>query len=702
MNKSRPQVIVCDPEASNTSYYSELIQQQGASCLAMTSAADLLQQVETCKPALIIVDSALEEPDSYQVLNLLRANRQCHHIPLIFVTQNLSEGKMRLHDEFFELVTTMPKPLDSARLVSYLQHYLRQYEYRLEVEALYSNQQGSNQQADMAANPDEGIVALSHSGQILYANRATEVLLRTPSIQLVGSYVESLFEEPCKGVRSDWQQHPIAQVTGSDQILQVDRARFWRGDGVSIDTKFAAVPFESDSGISLLLAFKQLKESRESKDTIAKLSRFDHLTNLPMRGFIEEYIDRTVVKAGLTGVYFAVLSVDLDHFRYINESMGHDGGDRLLKSVADRIQNLIRRDDQVARMEGDEFVVVLSQIDAPENAGMVANKIIERIRETFLINGHEVFVGCSIGVAVYPTCGDDATTLMKNAEAALARAKAIGRNHYQYYTVEMNKLRVEQMQLEYELHQAVEQKQWRIQYLPVTGRDDTDVVACEVRLTWMHPRKGELALESFLVHAEDAGLAAHLFRWLWQQALERFDQLPLTSKGKVRLIMPVSPVLLLQDGGVEWVIEAIAGVGLGSHQIYVQIPESYYSARHGQQSDVLNELCRNGFNLILDNFGTGFAPLNLLKEVPYSLVKLSESFVAACGVSKTDQAIIKGVVDMVHELGIKVLAGSVDDADQKAFLESVCCDWISGDIIDQELEQAPHKLEDMGIFVFPG
>lgn len=697
MTKQQPLVIVCDPEDSNIAYYTEVIEAQGARCVAASVGGNVVNLVVSHQPALVILDSQLEEPDGYQILNLLKSGKKSKHIPVLFVVSNLSERKMCLYDDMFDLVKVINKPIDEDKLQLCLNHYIKQYAVRAEIEALYSEEK-----ADPIASHEEGILAIDTKGQIVFANFAAELILKASSVDLYGVYLESLFEDTCAQVKSRWSDHPVSKVVASDQILQVDKSILWRRDGESITAKFAAIPFTSNLGISMLFAFKQLKETRESKDKLAKLSQVDHLTNLPTRAYIEEHIDRTVLKAGITGYYFAVLSVDLDHFRHINETLGHDRGDTLLKAVADRIDSLVRRDDQLARMEGDEFVLLLSHIDSPENAGMVANKVIERIREPFLIDGHEVFTGCSIGVSVYPTCGDDATTLMKNAEAALSRAKAIGRNHYQYYTVEMNKLRVEQMQMEYELHQALEQKQWRIQYLPVTSRDKSEVVACEVRLTWIHPKKGELALEGFMQQAEEAGLAPTLFRWLWQQALGRFEQLADDAKAKVRLIMPISPAILLQEGGVDWLINTIAEVGLGSHQIYIELPESYYTVRHRQHGEVLNELCRNGFNLILDSFGTGYAPLNLLKEVPYTMVKLSESFVATCEVAKTDQAIIKGVVDMVHQLGIQVLATSVDSDAQQSFLQSVGCDWLSGDAIDRDLERTPQKLDEMGIFVFPG
>ncbi|MCP5014046.1 MAG: EAL domain-containing protein [Ketobacter sp.] len=697
MTKQQPLVIVCDPEDSNIAFYTEVVQALGAHCLATTAGGNVVNLVVSHQPALVILDSQMDEPDGYQLLNLLKSGKKSKHIPVLFVAGNLSERKMCLYREMFELIEVIAKPVNEAQLQGYLHHYIKQYGYRSEIDALYSEEK-----ADPIANTEEGILALDRAGKIVFANYAAEQILKASSVELTGVYVESLFEEPCKRAKSRWSEHPISRVTAGDQILQVDKSSLWRRDGEAITAKFAAVPFSSDNGIKLLFAFRQLKDTRESKDKIAMLSQVDHLTGLPMRAAIEEHVDRSVLKAGITGFYFAVLSVDLDHFRYINESLGHDRGDRLLKAVADRVFSLVRRDDQVARMEGDEFVVVLSHIDLPENAGMVAKKIIERIREPFLIDGHEVFTGCSIGVSVYPSCGDDAKTLLKNADAALSRAKAIGRNNYQYYTVEMNKLRVEQMQMEFELHQALEQKQWRIQYLPVTSRENTDVVACEVKLSWVHPTRGEILLESFLPQAEEAGLAPIIFRWLWRQALDRFDQLPEDSKAKVRLILPISPAILLQEGGVDWVISSIAKVGLSSDQIFIELPESYYTVRHSLHGEVLNELCRNGFNLILDSFGTGFAPLNLLKEVPYTFIKLSDSFVATCEMSKTDQAIIKGVVEMVHQLGIQVLATSVDSEAQQNFLNAVGCDWLSGDAIDRDLEQTPQKLDDMGIFVFPG
>ncbi|HEX4940333.1 MAG TPA: diguanylate cyclase, partial [Candidatus Kapabacteria bacterium] len=594
MNQTLPLIIIADNQDANIAYYSELVQASGARALATAEGGNVLNLVASHQPALLILDSALNDPDSYQVLNLLKSDSRTLHIPVLFITGNLSERKMCLHQELFRVVDVLAKPVAERVLQHRVKIYLQLQQYRNQIMAM-----GSENKKSLVENREEGVLALDRQGQILYANAAAERLLKAPVLDLAGNYLETILEEACSGVRSRWKDHPIAKVTRTEQILQVDKAMLWRADGESISVKFAAIPVNTLPEIGLLFAFRQLKDTRESKDKIAKLSHVDHLTNLPLRAPIEEHIDRCVLKAGISGFYFAVLYVDLDHFRYINESLGHDRGDQLIREVAQRINSLVRRDDMVGRMEGDEFVVVLGHIDLPDNAGIVAQKIIDQIRETFLIDGHQVFTGCSIGVSVYPTCGDDARTLLKNAESALARAKAIGRNNYQYYTAEMNKQRVEQMQIEYELHQAVEQKQWRVQFQPVAAVENDQLVACEIKLSWVNPARGELMLDEFLPAAEESGLAPVIFRWFWQHALERVSTMNARQRENVKLILPVSPSLLMQEGGVEWVTGVVRAQGIRTEQIYVGLPESSLAIRHSQQSEVLNQLRKNGFHLIL-------------------------------------------------------------------------------------------------------
>jgi diguanylate cyclase (GGDEF)-like protein len=697
MNLSQPLIIIADSQDTNIAYYSELVQAAGARALATEQSGNVVNLVASHQPALLILDSSFRDPDSYNVLNLLKANEQTLHIPILFVTANLSERPMSLHEDLFARVDVVAKPINERILQEKVKRYLTLNRLRHQIATL-----NTDKDKNLLEAREEGILALDQHGQILFANAAAERMLKTTALKLTGNYLETILEEACGNVRSKWKDHPIAKVTRSDQILQVDKAMLCRADGERIQAKFAAIPVNSLPDVAMLFAFRQLKDTREAKDKLAKLSHVDHLTNLPLRAPLEEQIDRCILKAGISGFYFALLYVDLDHFRYINESMGHDRGDQLIREVAKRIQSLIRRDDMVGRMEGDEFVVVLSHIDLPDNAGAVAQKVIDQVREAFLIDGHQVFTGCSIGVSVYPTCGDDARTLLKNAEVALSRAKAVGRNNYQYFTAEMNKQRVEQMQLEYELHQAVDQRQWRVQFQPVAALESRQLVACEIKLSWMNPLRGELLLDEFLPVAEESGLAPVIFRWFWQQALERVANMNVNQREAVKLLLPVSPSLLMQEGGVEWITGIVQANGIAPEQIFVELPESSFAVRHTQLSAVLNQLRKQGFHLILDNFGTGFAPLKLLRDIPYSLIRLGDLFVSAIKDSRDDQAIIKGVLNLAHEMGLMVMASEVNSAEQYQFLQQSGCDWLAGDAVLEQIDSLPKQMEALGMFVFPG
>lgn len=697
MNLSQPMIIIADKQDSNIAYYSELVQALGARALATEQSGNIVSLVASHQPALLILDAGFRDPDSYHILSLLKSGEHTAHIPVLFVTGNLSERPMGLHPELFERVDVLAKPLNEFRLQDFVKRYLKLSRLRQQIATL-----NTDKDRNAMEGKDEGILALDQNGQILFANAAAERMLKTTALKLAGNYLETVLEENCSQARSRWKDHPIAKVTRSDQILQVDKAILCRADGERINAKFAAIPVSSLPDIAMLFAFRQLKDTRESKDKLAKLSHVDHLTGLPLRAPLEEQIDRCILKAGISGFYFALLYVDLDHFRYINESMGHDRGDQLIREIAKRIQALIRRDDMVGRMEGDEFVVVLSHIDLPDNAGIVAQKVIDQIREAFLIDGHQVFTGCSIGVSVYPTCGDDARTLLKNAEVALSRAKAVGRNNYQYFTAEMNKQRVEQMQLEYELHQAVEHKQWRVQFQPVAAVETSQLVACEIKLSWLNPARGELLLDEFLPIAEESGLAPVIFRWFWQQALARVAAMNAEQRDGVKLILPVSPSLLMQEGGVEWITDVVRSHGIQAEQILVELPEASFAVRHTQLASVLNQLRKNGFHLILDNFGTGFAPLKLLRDIPYSLLRLGDLFVASINDSRSDRAIIKGVLNLAHEMGLMVMASEVNQLEQYQFLRESGCDWLSGEAVLEQIDSLPKQMEAMGMFVFPG
>lgn len=689
-NSPKPLVIIFDAVPKHIDAYRHIFQAMEVEMLAAENAEALFQSVQEKSPALIMVDAAVTQPDAFQVINSLKADKKTAHIPLVLVTPGFSDKRLKLYPELSASIEVLAKPFEIEQFFSLVKFFLLQYRYRCMIERI-----GDKQSASLIENDKEGIIALNEEGKICFVNYAAECILRGRATFLVGKYIESLLDEPAPALVSHWQEHPINTVTRSEQILQVDSATLWRVDGESTRVKFAAIPMRDKADIKHILAFRELKETRESKDKLSNLSHVDNITGLPTRVRLEESLDRILRKSKQRSQHCAVLYLDLDHFRYLNESVGHEVGDQMMVQVANRIKQVIRREDALGRMEGDEFVVVLNLIEQPENAGIVARKLVERLHEPYLLEGHEIYSSCSVGVAVYPQCGDSVAALLKNAEAATQRAKVLGRNTYQYFTVEMNKELAERVQIEFELHKAFEKKQFSIALQPVVDTSCGKVLATSASVQWLHPQRGMLEMSEFRSVAEDAGLGAELCRWLWQEGLASIRrQYPVDAQdAPATLLLPATPALLSQEDAVPWLINVIRLNGISAANVVIELPEAAAMVRERETMEAVLALKRHGFQFAIDEFGTGFAPIHMLRKIPFSFVTLSEKVVHGIGQSHTDEAIVDGILYMTRQLGLQVVAPGVATPQQAVFLGERGCQWMSGYFVEARLAQRDYVEE---------
>lgn len=680
-----PAVLIVDPIEKNLAVCKTYLESLDIDLVLEQNPKVIVSQAKVLLPALIIMATKLGDPDGYQLLNQLRSQPETKHIPIILLPTNLSETQMQLHGDLINHVHVLPKPVNGKRLLGMVRFFLKQHRYKVSISSI-----SGEKNRTLIESSDEGVLAVDEEGSICFANAAAETLLKAKVTDLVGQYIQSVFEEETDLIQPDWQGHPIAKVTRTEQILQVESSSMWRTDGECIKVKFAAIPIQKIAGVKLLLAFRQIKETREGKKKLIGLSNTDHLTGLPTRAKTEEFVEQIVELAKARNFYFGLLYIDLDHFTYINESLGHDRGDALIKVISERIKLQVRRDDIVGRMEGDEFMVILTQLDHPTNAGSVAKKIIQQLHEPFLVDGHEIYTSCSIGVSVYPNCGDNTAILIKNAELATIRAKDLGRNNYQFFTAEMNRQRAAVLELEYDLHKAFELHQFDIQYLPHIDTETGELAAIEARLVWNHPENGVIESSSFLDIAEDAGLGLELFNWLWKSACKQLGELKreCETAGNLMVVMPMSLAMMANDHLEKWLLDQVGETGLSPQEILIAVAESSLMARNLEAMDLLRALNKQGFQFCLDNFGTGYGSLDLIRSLPYSFIKLSESFVDRMGISRTDATIVDSSIYLAHNLGINVMATGITKKEQWEFLVNKGCDWLQGDWVEQN-----HLLE---------
>ena len=686
----KPLVALYDATPKHIDAYRHIFQAMEVDMQAPETADALYALVQEKAPALILVDSAVTQPDAFQVINSLKADKKTAHIPLLLVTSGLSDKRIKLYPTLAASIEVLPKPFEIEQFFSLVKFFLLQYRYRCMIDAI-----GDKQNNSLIESDKEGIIALDEEGKICFVNYAAECILRGRATFLVGKYIESMLDEPAPALVSHWQEHPINTVTRSEQILQVDSATLWRADGESTRVKFAAIPMKDKGEIKHVFAFRELKETRESKEKISTLSHTDNITGLPTRVRLEEQIEKILKKSKQRSHHCAVLHLDLDHFRYLNESVGHELGDQMMMQVANRIKQVIRREDALGRMEGDEFVIVLSYIEQPENAGLVARKLVERLHEPYLLEGHEIYSSASVGVAVYPQCGDSVAALIKNAETATQRAKILGRNTYQYFTVEMNKELAERVQIEFELHKAFEKKQFAINLQPTVDVSRGKVQAMAVSVQWLHPQRGLLEMSEFKSAAEEAGLGADLCRWLWQEGIISTHRMLVMEacEPDVVIMLPATPALLSQEDAVSWLIDIVNDHGFNAGNIVIQLPEAAAMVRERETMEAVLALKRHGFQFAIDEFGTGFAPVHMLRKIPFSFVSLSEKVVQGIGKLPSDEAIVDGILYLARQLGLQVYAPGVSNLEQASFLGGRGCNWMSGVYVEERLAQKDYVEE---------
>ncbi|HVY04841.1 MAG TPA: EAL domain-containing protein [Burkholderiales bacterium] len=437
------------------------------------------------------------------------------------------------------------------------------------------------------------------------------------------------------------------------------------------------------TGITEDITLRKLDEEK-----LQRMAHYDSMTDLPNRSLFYDRLRQTVLQAKREGRLAAVIFVDVDHFKHVNDTMGHAAGDQLLQQVSRRLEGAVRTGDTVGRLGGDEFAVLLTNIVTGNDAGYVAKKLIAGMREAFDIEGHEVFVSASVGITLFPEDSDDPDTLIRNADVAMYRAKELGRNTYQFFKAEMNARALERMSMETHLRRALERNEFQLHYQPKIDLGSGEITGLEALLRWRHPELGLVPPSRFIPVAEDNGMIIEIGDWVIQEVCRQLQEWRLADIAVVPVAVNISGRQLAQRDIDTKVQKIIDDSGIAPRLLEFEITESVLMRDPEKTSMLLRGLRQLGIRLSVDDFGTGYSSLNYLKSFPLDTLKIDRSFVKDIVTNPDDAMITRAIISMAHSLRLKVVAEGVETAAQQTLLAADACDEVQGFLFSPAIAHA--------------
>lgn len=428
-------------------------------------------------------------------------------------------------------------------------------------------------------------------------------------------------------------------------------------------------------------------EQRQLTDMLAWQARHDALTGLPNRFLLEERLESALARAERNGWLVAVLLVDLDRFKQINDTLGHAVGDVLLREVSARFEGCLRKTDVLGRMGGDEFMIVLSEISDAQDAQRVAQKLLDALGDPFLARGYELFVTASIGIAVFPRDGRDAATLQRNADSAMYRAKYRGKNRFQFFTADLGAAMAEQMELETALRRAMEHGELTLYYQPQMSASGA-LAGLEALLVWNHPRLGAVPPAQFIPIAEESGLIVPVGTWVLQEVCRQAVAWQRKGLPAVRVAANVSPMQFARTDFIQAVAQALSASGLEPSLLELELTESVIMRDVEESLRQMERLRALGVSISIDDFGTGYSSLSYLRRLPIDTVKIDQSFLAELEKDTSTLPLVRAIVSVAHSLGLTVVAEGVENESQLAALRAVGCDRMQGYLFGPALPAA--------------
>jgi len=670
-------VLIADDDAILREIAAAMLKEAGFSVQTVASGDAAVAACAMRMPDIALLDVEMQEGNGYRACSNIRQLPGGADLPIVMVTG--CDDTMSI-DQAYEVGATdfVVKPINWTLLTHRIRYVMRGART---IEALRFSEQKNA--ALLKAIPD-GIFLVNSAGAIAHCFSPIDGLIRASAEPSASQSLFSLMPLAKRGHAMDCLS---SALRGEPAVFEFSQ------DSDSRSTRHFECRYLPNTGGQVLAIIRDITARKETDARIHKMAYFDALTGLPNREWIRDYLTQAVAEARRRHRHLALLYVDLDQFKRINDTLGHGTGDALLRQVAERLQGAVDQtgegvQGQIARLGGDEFMVALTGLTDSMQAEQVAQRILTAHAAPYLQASYELVVTSSIGIAKFPEHGDDVQSLLKNAEAAMYEAKSSGRNQLHVYDSAVNARALKRLSLEMELRRAVEDSSLEVYYQPKYQARSLALMGGEALLRWFHPERGQIPTADFIAVAEETGLIGDIGKWVMQRVCRDLRQWRADGLTLPRIAVNVSGRDFLQPETLLRLSDTVTQAELTPSLFELELTEGVLmrDAEAGRRS--LQSLKEFGFALAVDDFGTGYCSLNYLKRFPLDTLKIDRSFVADINEDPDDAAIARAIIALGHSLDLKIVAEGVTTQAQLKFLQAEGCDAIQGFLMSPAIPAA--------------
>jgi diguanylate cyclase (GGDEF)-like protein/PAS domain S-box-containing protein len=621
---------------------------------------------------IILLDLGL--PDAQGLGAVRRAHAAAPHVPLVVLTgiddeslatQTLQEGAQDY---------LVKGQIETRGLLRALRYAV---ERKTMEEALFVEKERAQVTLDCIG---DAVACTDLAGNITFLNLVAEKMMGWRLAEAAGRPMAEVFcilDATSREIIPD----PMQMAVGQNRSVHLPaNCILIPRDGVEIPIEDSVAPIHDREGqvTGAVIVFRDVSAARAMTLQMAHSAQHDFLTGLPNRMLLNDRVGRAIALASRHMKKVAVLFLDLDGFKHINDSLGHPTGDKLLQSIAKRLVVCVRGSDTVSRQGGDEFVVLLSEVEQAEDAGITARRMLQAVAEAHPIDQHDLHVTTSIGVSVFPDDGGDSETLIKNADTAMYQAKENGRQSFQFFKPAMNVRAVERQSIEESLRRALERQEFALHYQPKINLRTGGITGAEALLRWTHPTRGAVSPAQFIPVAEDCGLILPIGNWVLREACEQARAWVDAGLPLATMAVNISAIQFREENFLAGIIATLRDTGLDPRALELELTESVLMKHAESAESILKTLRASGVQVAVDDFGTGYSSLSYLRRFPIDALKIDQSFVRQITTAPSETTIVTAVISMGRSLNLRVVAEGVETQAELAFLQAHQCDEAQG------------------------